>query len=54
MQPYGYKRAYRLDNETVHANHAESRKQAPKGCDSARRKTARQEARSVIKAATLH
>lgn len=54
MQAYGHKRSYRLDTEAIHAGQLEPRKQAPKGCDSARRKAARQEARTHIKAAILH
>lgn len=54
MQAYGHKRRHRTDSDAIHANHIETRKQAPKGCDSARRKAARQEGRNHIKAAILH
>jgi hypothetical protein len=54
MQAYGHKRSYRVDNDAIHAGQPEPRKQAPKGCDSARRKAARQEAQTAIKAAILH
>lgn len=41
MQPYGHKRSYRVGTDTMHLGQIEPRKQAPKGCDSARRKAAR-------------
>ena len=54
MQAYGHKRSYRVDTDAIHAGQPEPRKQAPKGCDSARRKSARQAARIDIKTAILH
>lgn len=54
MQPYGHKRRHRVDADALHAGQIEARKQAPKGCDGARRKAARQEGREHIKAAIFH
>jgi hypothetical protein len=54
MQAYGHKRSYRVDAAAFHAGQPEPRKQAPKGCDSARRKSARQAARTDIKKAIFH
>ena len=54
MQAYGHKRSYRVETGAIHAGQQEARKQAPKGCDSARRKSARQEARTDIKKAIFH
>ncbi|WP_155835309.1 hypothetical protein [Herbaspirillum sp. RV1423] len=54
MQAYGHKRTYRVDADAFRSLQQEPRKQAPKGCDNARRKAARQEARSDIKTAIFH
>jgi hypothetical protein len=54
MQAYGHKRSYRVDVDANRTGQPEPRKQAPKGCDSARRKAARQEARTIIKTAIFH
>jgi hypothetical protein len=54
MQAYGHKRSYRVEADALHAGQPEPRKQAPKGCDSARRKSARQAARTHIKTAIFH
>jgi hypothetical protein len=54
MQAYGHKRSYRVDLDAIQAGQQEPRKQAPKGCDSARRKSARQAARTDIKTAIFH
>lgn len=54
MQAYGHKCSYRVETGAFDADQQEPRKQAPKGCDSARRKSARQEARTDIKKAILH
>ena len=54
MQAYGHKRSYRVDSDAIRAGQQEPRKQAPKGCDSARRKAARQEGRTDIKTAIFH
>jgi len=54
MQAYGHKRSYRVETEAINAGQPEPRKQAPKGCNNARRKSARQAARTDIKAAIFH
>jgi hypothetical protein len=54
MQAYGHKRSYRIDADAIHAGTQEPRKQAPKGCNSARRKSARQAARTDIKTTVFH
>lgn len=54
MQAYGHKRTYRVEPDALRAGQQEPRKQAPKGCDSARRKAARQDARTDIKSAIFH
>lgn len=54
MKAYGHKRSYYVDCNAIHAGRQEPRKQAPKGYDSARRKSARQAARTEIKKAIFH
>lgn len=54
MEAYGHKRSYRVEAEAINSGRQEPRKQAPKSCDSARRKSARQAARTEIKTAILH
>jgi hypothetical protein len=54
MQAYGHKRSYRVDTHAINLGQPEPHKQAPKGVDSARRKSARQAARTDIKAAIFH
>lgn len=54
MQAYGHKRSYRIDTNALYAGQPEPREQAPKGADSARRKSARQAARTDIKTALFH